>query len=140
MFICMLLSCHQQQESNQRNAAQGREALKNRQDYCHFMVFANADFTRSALAKSVQPPLRNPLSSARLRRALGGEMLIDIEILIVEVDLIGGARGCGQTGFALRLMCIFLSGIALLLVRSVFKVFAKLFSKKLAAGGTHPHL
>ena len=34
-------------------------------------------------------------------------------------------------------MCIFLSGIAPLLVRSVFKVFAKLFSKKLAAGGTH---
>ena len=40
-----------------------------------------------------------------------GEMLIDIEILIVEVELIGGARGCGQTGFALRFLCIFLSGI-----------------------------
>ena len=38
-------------------------------------------------------------------------MLIDIEILIVEVELIGGARGCGQTGFALSFMCIFLSGI-----------------------------
>ena len=55
--------------------------------------------------------LKEPSSPARLRRALGGEMLIDIEILMVEVELIGGARGCGQTGFALRFMCIFLSGI-----------------------------
>ena len=55
---------------------------------------------------------------------------------MVEVELIGGARGCGQTGFALRFMCIFLSGICTVLVRSVLKVFAKLFSKKLAARGT----
>ena len=37
-------------------------------------------------------------------------MLIDIEILIVEVELIGGARGCGQTGFAFGVGVIFLGG------------------------------
>ena len=68
-------------------------------------------------------PLQNPPLLSSPTASDGEEMLIDIEILTVEIDLIGGARGCGQTGFALRFMCIFLSGIALLLVRSVFKVF-----------------
>ena len=57
--------------------------------------------------------LKEPSSPARLRRALGGEMLIDIEILMVVVELIGGTRGCGQTGFALRFMYIFLGEICI---------------------------
>jgi hypothetical protein len=44
-----------------------------------------------------EPPLLGSPSASD-----GEEMLIDIEILIVEVELIGGARGCGQTGFALN--------------------------------------
>ena len=64
-------------------------------------------------------------------------MLANIEILIVDIKLIGGARRCGQTGFALRFMCIFLSRIVLLLVRSVFKVFCgAFFPKKRLAEGT----
>ena len=56
-------------------------------------------------------PLKDPPLLGSPSASVGGEMLIDIEILMVEVELIGGARGCGQTGFALRFMCIFLSGI-----------------------------
>ena len=55
--------------------------------------------------------LENPSLLSSPSASDGEEMLIDIEILTVEIDLIGGARGCGQTGFALRFMCIFLSGI-----------------------------
>ena len=42
-------------------------------------------------------------------------MLIDIEIIIVGIELMGGAKGCGQTGFALRFMCIFLGEICVIL-------------------------
>ena len=57
--------------------------------------------------------LKEPSSPARLRRAMGGKMLANIEILIVDIKLIGGARGCGQTGFALRFMYIFLGEICI---------------------------
>ena len=65
-------------------------------------------------------------------------MLIDIEILIVEVELIGGARGCGQTGFALRFMCIFLSGICAAFSAKRIESFCGAFFKKRLAEGTRP--
>ncbi len=38
-------------------------------------------------------PLQNPPLLSSPLASVGGEMLIDIEILTVEIDLIGGARG-----------------------------------------------
>ena len=51
---------------------------------------------------AILSPLKSPYSCARLRRAVGGEMLVNIKKLTVDIELNDGARGCGQTGFALN--------------------------------------
>ena len=50
---------------------------------------------------AILSPLRIPLSSARLRRALVRHTLNCFSIIISEIDLNDGARRRGHTGFAL---------------------------------------
>ena len=65
-------------------------------------------------------------------------MLVNIEKLTVDIELTDGARGCGQTGFALRLMCIFLSGICAAFSAKRIEGFCGAFFKKRLTEGTRP--
>ena len=62
-------------------------------------------------------------------------MLVNIEKLTVDIELNDGARGCGQTGFALNFLFIFLGEICLDLSAKRIEIFAELFPQKRHAYG-----
>ena len=73
----------------------GERCLKTRHCDCKFKLLICAEFY------AILSPLRIPLSCSPAASG-GGEMLVNIEKLTVDIELNDGARGCGQTGFALN--------------------------------------